>query len=472
MTTLSIGSYRLIVKYLFRPKGRNIWHYRRLVPTDLRDHYRSPQILKSLKTTNEADALVRCANYNKVVEAEFTRYRQNQPDSPTYQQIRDADRLLNRYNLAAGAWSGTNPTLNQHPGDELAHHLDSLVRQALSPDEYEEWYFGDGDAAPHLPPVEQMALARLRSRLSLTASEHCEYYIDEVGRRDDTKFCQSVANAKLFLLKHLPDKAPAHYTRTELKLLIDEGLRNGLKTKTVHRYLTTLRAAFNRVSLELELRDDAKHPFHDFSIPGRAEDTTDRKEFSYEQLEILRAADDKRKPEITQLIHLMMETGMRVNEACGLRQEDVFLKESYPYVRIHKNPYRRLKTKDSQRYIPIVGVALNACQDALEATTNEWLFPTYIDTANGRTKNAAASAAVKKRLKAELGDDAPTAHSFRHTWRSRLRQVECPEHLVREMGGWQRDVSERYGSTADIKNKTKYLKRAVKLKHKLWMVSD
>ena len=60
MTTLKLGLYELAVKFLHLPKGRNIYLYRRQIPKGLRHHYSSPQILKSLETSNEVQAIKRC----------------------------------------------------------------------------------------------------------------------------------------------------------------------------------------------------------------------------------------------------------------------------------------------------------------------------------------------------------------------------------------------------------------------------
>ena len=92
---------------------------------------------------------------------------------------------------------------------------------------------------------------------------------------------------------------------------------------------------------------------------------------------------------------------------------------------------------------------------------SDWLFPSYIDDAAQTTKNTSASAAVNKRIRAVLGKDAPTCHSFRHSFNSRLRNVECPKDIRDELGGWASSVSDRYGSPADIKIKQRYLLQSI-----------
>jgi len=39
----------------------------------------------------------------------------------------------------------------------------------------------------------------------------------------------------------------------------------------------------------------------------------------------------------------------------------------------------------------------------------------------------------------------------------RLRDVECPEDIPKELMGWQKDLSKNYGSPSDLKIKYRYL---------------
>jgi integrase len=136
----------------------------------------------------------------------------------------------------------------------------------------------------------------------------------------------------------------------------------------------------------------------------------------------------------------------------------VVLSADTPYLTVQKNPFRPLKTAGSKRFIPLVGVALEATTEAVAGKgAEEWLFDSYIDVNKQNTKNTAASAAINKRLKAVLGDNAATCHSFRHTFNTRLRNVECPKDLRDELGGWASSVSGSYGSPTNIRIKHQYL---------------
>ena len=102
-------------------------------------------------------------------------------------------------------------------------------------------------------------------------------------------------------------------------------------------------------------------------------------------------------------------------------------------VHIRPNPARRLKTKNSKRTLPLVGYAQLAMEEALRYSDGEYLFPRYIK--NGTCKADHASAALGKWLKKDF--NGLTAHCLRHTFRDRLRAIECPIDLIDQIGGWK-----------------------------------
>ena len=49
------------------------------------------------------------------------------------------------------------------------------------------------------------------------------------------------------------------------------------------------------------------------------------------------------------LISLLSDSGMRLSEALGLAKEDIKLDEPMPHIRLIPHPWRRLKTRSSER---------------------------------------------------------------------------------------------------------------------------
>ena len=156
------------------------------------------------------------------------------------------------------------------------------------------------------------------------------------------------------------------------------------------------------------------------------------------------------------LVALLSDTGMRLGEAVGLALKDLNLSDDIPHINITPHPWRRLKTKGSERCVPLVGEALWAASRAIEgASGSNFLFPRYN---RGSTSNAnSASAAINKWLKPRVPEGC-VIHSFRHSMRDRLRGVECPSDIIDAIGGWTTaGVGQRYGTGQPLEVKAKWM---------------
>ena len=132
------------------------------------------------------------------------------------------------------------------------------------------------------------------------------------------------------------------------------------------------------------------------------------------------------------LLALISDTGMRLSKATGLTRDDIMLDTDMPHIIVRPHPWRRLKTKGSERLVPLVGASLWAAK-RLQLNDSSYAFPRYCD---GRICNAnSASAALNKWLKPRANEDA-VVHSLRHSMRDRLRAVECPSDIIDQIGGW------------------------------------
>ena len=130
------------------------------------------------------------------------------------------------------------------------------------------------------------------------------------------------------------------------------------------------------------------------------------------------------------LMPLLGETGCRLAEIVGLRIEDIDLENDL--IHIQPNSARRLKIRNSERTLPLVGYARSAIEIVVGQSDGEWLFPRY--SKGGKCCATHASNAVNKWLKRDFG--GLTAHCLRHTMRDRLRAVECPMDMIDQIGGW------------------------------------
>ena len=135
---------------------------------------------------------------------------------------------------------------------------------------------------------------------------------------------------------------------------------------------------------------------------------------------------------------------MRLAEAAGLAKEDVFLDIEIPHIRLCKRPWRPLKTRSSERDVPLVGVALWAAKRAYDSSRNEYLFPRYCS--DDGCKADYASNSLNKWLRRRVPEGC-VVHSFRHSFRDRLRDVQCRMDIIDRLGGWRSfGVGEKYGN--------------------------
>ena len=118
------------------------------------------------------------------------------------------------------------------------------------------------------------------------------------------------------------------------------------------------------------------------------------------------------------------------------------------------------KTKGSERSIPLVGASLWAAKQSLHNFPNSnFLFPRYTNQ-DGCNANS-ASAAINKWLKPRVPDGC-VVHSFRHSLRDRLREVECPSDVVDAIGGWSTEgVGQGYGKGYGLELKALWMQRIV-----------
>ena len=178
-------------------------------------------------------------------------------------------------------------------------------------------------------------------------------------------------------------------------------------------------------------------------MPNKGDIST-RQPIPVDDLRIIQQRCQTTDDEPRWLVALISDTGMRLSEAAGLAREDIMLDADIPHVIIRPHAWRRLKTKGSERTLPLVGCSLWAARRAVEVSYHSpYLFPRYCNDKGCKANSA--SAALNKWLKQTIGDDY-VMHSFRHSMRDRLRAVNCPTEMIDQIGGWsKRSVGEGYG---------------------------
>ena len=225
------------------------------------------------------------------------------------------------------------------------------------------------------------------------------------------------------------DRDVSEYSREDAKLYVRHLEMKGNKTATIRRRVNSLSAILNYAYAELDL--DKRNPFSRLIIKAEGEDSHKRGTFTNEQLKWGYDKALASGSQIKLLMPLLGETGCRLAEIVGLRLDDIDLENDLIHIR--PNSARRLKTRNSQRTLPLVGYAKLAMEKALKYADSQYLFPRYIR--DGKCYATHASNALNKWLKKDF--NGLTAHCLRHTFRDRLRALECPMDMIDQIGGWK-----------------------------------
>jgi integrase len=316
-----------------------------------------------------------------------------------------------------------------------------------------------------LTPLENEALRLLYAKPGekrYLLSDTRDLYLKLHKNGEKKRFKQDTERALQHVIDTVGDLPLTLYIREQARSVVDFLCSRAMKTATVRRRLRTISAVVNKGIREFDLKD-AKNQFASLDIRNEDEDAEVREPFTPKELQTIVRACREVDDDIRHIIAIQLDTGARAGEVIGLRVEDIFLDHKVPHVwfRPHIAFGRTLKTKNSNRKVPLVGEALWAAEKALRAVPkgSGWLFPRY--ASDGDIKATHASNTINKWLKRRTVTNK-TSHSFRHSMRDRLRDVMAPEEVQNEIGGWGRKtIGQGYGERYALERKQEYLLKVV-----------
>ena len=375
-------------------RKRDVYYFSRRVPCDLRDHYRNERIIVSLKTKSRRAAEARAASLAIRLEEDWLTLRWNAKDDPFRRFLKE-------------------PSVTNVP------------------------VFKETSRAP-------------------TISDAKNEYVRLKGSGRAATFALGAERAVRYLTDICGDLPIDVYSRQEVNQLRDDLFARGLTKATVKRVMNTLRAIVNFTTKEQGLNEI--RTFSGLYLGEEDEsDHSKRKPMPADAIQAIQTECSNIDDEARWMVALISDTGMRLSEAAGLMREDLVLDGSYPHIALKPHPWRRLKTKGSQRLIPLVGASLWAAQRAYNSADGKFLFPKYCN--EKQCKSNSASGALNKWLSPRVPEGC-VIHSFRHSLRDRLRAVECPTDITDRLGGWTvGGIGEGYGEGYPLEVLTKWMKR-------------
>lgn len=152
---------------------------------------------------------------------------------------------------------------------------------------------------------------------------------------------------------------------------------------------------------------------------------------------------------------ISLYTGMRLNEACQLSEDDIVVQDGTDIILIRSDEdgLKRVKTGAGHRFVPVhpelkrLGFSEHAARIRADHSPKARLFPELTLASTGYVSDNFSKWFANFLDKVGITDNRKNFHSFRHTFRDAMREAEIPQDRLRELGGWSSGSTEDdYGS--------------------------
>jgi integrase len=419
-----VQTKHLIVKTRYYVNNNGQHSYQRAIPKDLRQFF-----------DNKANIVRKLKGSDKNMAAEIARLASE--DDRLFAELRGgagvlrhrealANALLARFGLRPGAGlerSDVPEGMHDQPHlTDIEHYLE--MRRADGA--YDE--------------VDQVARLLLTNSVPLMFSGAMEIYLQHHERGSDPKFRRAETNRWNRIMEVIEDVPISTLSRSVAHAFV-ESRRKSVTTSTVERELKAIRAVLNVVIRERELA--VKNPFESVKVPGLGDDATRRLPFTLEEHRAIVRACLVKPDEIRLIALLCCVTGARIGEIVGLRLSDVVLASDVPHIRIVNHEHRSLKTKGSNRLVPLVPQVVKPIQEHSSTVAADALFARYWAIGES-VRSDSASVAVNKFV--DKYAPGKTIHCARHAMKDLMRNANVTRDLMQEIGGWgKRQVDDDYG---------------------------
>lgn len=453
---ISLGCLQLTLKNTYQ-RGKTII-YQRAVPTKLRDRYPGLTVKHDLKTDDPIIAARAVAELNKRYDLEFSGLSQV-PEALPQSLKAHAIGFLKARGLAP---AGTSEAAENHPmAVQLFYEAMDDRRAAFASGS--ELAYRNADPADYLSPSERAAWKALVVIPPKTLDDALALHLAIHPKRGEPKFITYQRRSFASLTAIVGNMAFADCDRAIARRYMEAMLEKGVTTATVRRNMNTITAVFNTYIKETNL--SRSNPFAGLAIPSEGLDAKKRIPFTTPELQTLLTACFNANDDRRWILALLADTGARLAEVVGLALRDIVLDAVVPHIIIQAHPWRSLKNRGSARSVPLVGFALWAAGQVVEAANGApegrgslFAFPRYTKP-EGCTATHASNT-LNKWVRAHGLNH--TCHDLRHTLADRLRVVQCPRSIQFAIEGHSsQNVGDSYGNGYTLEAKSEWLKRVV-----------
>lgn len=401
------------------------WYYNRRPPSRFQ-HVESRHIIRhSLKTQVLQDARVR----RDALEVADNAYWQvlcveaaanGGVSEATIQVEKKRHKAAASRALALGfAYIPTDVLAKEGSTKEILDRLNHLEQAA-----------GPRGVAPEHVSDSLLGAVKRPKRPSLKVSEAFELYLDKISYDDqynnDEDQLYSWKKTKRtsigYFIKQMGDLEIEKITRDHALKYEDwwrdrmksskEG-KKGVKPNTANRHIGNIRGLLTSYFKYIG-KEDRQNPFRNIHFTGTSKSSVAPFENDWVRDRILiPGLFDGLNVDLKVMIYILIETGARMSEICNLMAEDIKLKEKVPYISIRPRSDRELKTPDSERDIPLVGVALEAMK----------LTPTGFEKYRGKGTLVSANLMKAFRKRDLLPTKDHVIYSLRHAFEKRMLEA-------------------------------------------------
>lgn len=406
-----------------RKRGET-YHFTRRIPFDLAVYFNRNWVSRSIKTTNKRTAITQIALLNTTINRLFFEIRQKR-------LMGGSDECLSNY--AREKLIKRLPATKSFARDRLIGSNFRKVSELI------EMYLKERKDAW----VKQTYFLQSYA-LNLFVRIVGDKRINELERED----CRQFFN----ILKRLPSRL-SRFKNQSIQRILDMKLPPA-HPKTINTKMTFLSSFLNYCVREQFLNFNVARGL---VIKTNEPTFMDRDTWSNKELQMLIDGIQQYKEyeSYKYWIPLVgMFSGMRLNEICCLRVEDVVERKSIWCFEVSHDAHR-LKTKGSERVVPIHQQLIDlGLLDYLKSVHNsKWLF-SEVKTSKTTGSRKDIFSKYFSRFKKNCGVANPKVvfHSLRHTFVNHLKQKSVEDYKIAELVGHKINsiTMSRYGKVYDI----------------------
>jgi integrase len=415
-----------------KPCKRNgFWYLVRRVPEEFLavDERGVVRLSTGIRIVEDPRAIVAAAVVAKLDAnlEKLWRARRNGEPSCAWLDYQDGLQLARKF----GFDYAQPPELMQRPARELLDRVNTLIATGLDDARLAKALLGGNKA----PGLNVSALLEEFEKLSTA-------FLKDMSPKQQRKWRNPRRRAlDVFIEAIGGDKPIGTLTRRDSQALRDywkaRAVKGEVEINTANKAIGRVAVMYGAINKDHQLNlDDI---FRDLRIAGGGDDAS-RVPYPVEVVRDQFLAEgmfDDINAEARRIIYVIIETGMRPSELCNLRKDRIVLDAAIPHVRIAPTPGRKLKTKESERDIPLVGVALAAMRLQPDG------FPRYRDNEDS------LSSLVNKALEArrlKLPGVKQSLYSLRHTFDDRIRQAGAVDKVNAALMGHKWRERQKYGA--------------------------